>query len=165
MTTTATVWLGTTLACTECHDHKYDPFTQREFYQLYAYFNNIPEQGLDGQQGSPVPSIRVPSPEQTDAAGRLSPADRRARKRASRPKLAKVDDRAAQPRRALPAEPREYVWVDDALPAGAAPTVRSRRASWHWVESPQPVLSGQRASERTASGLEPALLHRRASTG
>jgi hypothetical protein len=60
--TTSTVWLGTTLACTECHDHKYDPFTQKEFYQLYAFFHNVPERGLDGQKENPVPSLRIPGP-------------------------------------------------------------------------------------------------------
>jgi cytochrome c553 len=38
--TTATVWLGTTLACAQCHNHKYDPFSQQDYYQLLAYFNN-----------------------------------------------------------------------------------------------------------------------------
>ena len=38
--TTAAVWLGTTLECCQCHDHKYDPFAQREYYQLLAFFNN-----------------------------------------------------------------------------------------------------------------------------
>ncbi len=38
--TTATVWLGSTLECAQCHDHKYDPFTQRDYYALFAYFNN-----------------------------------------------------------------------------------------------------------------------------
>jgi len=59
--TTANVWLGSTLGCAECHDHKYDPFTQKEFYQFYAFFNNIPEKGLDGSKVNPVPSIKVPS--------------------------------------------------------------------------------------------------------
>ena len=49
--TTGTVWLGLTVACAQCHDHKYDPITQKEFYQLYAFFNNVPENGLDGTQG------------------------------------------------------------------------------------------------------------------
>ncbi len=40
--TTATVWLGTTLECAQCHDHKYDPFTMRDYYGLFAYFNNTP---------------------------------------------------------------------------------------------------------------------------
>lgn len=40
--TTATVWLGTTLECAQCHNHKYDPFTQQDYYQIFAYFNNTP---------------------------------------------------------------------------------------------------------------------------
>src|SRR5262249_49604148 len=41
--TTASVWLGVTMSCAECHSHKYDPFTQPEFYQLFAFFNNASE--------------------------------------------------------------------------------------------------------------------------
>ena len=46
---TGTVWLGTTLECAQCHDHKYDPFSQREFYQLYDYFNHTPD-----ESGKPI---------------------------------------------------------------------------------------------------------------
>jgi hypothetical protein len=40
--TTGTVWLGTTLECAQCHNHKYDPFTQQDYYELFAFFNNTP---------------------------------------------------------------------------------------------------------------------------
>ncbi len=43
--TTSTVFIGLTMACARCHDHKYDPLKQKEFYQLSAYFNSIPEDG------------------------------------------------------------------------------------------------------------------------
>ncbi|MEQ2007817.1 MAG: PSD1 and planctomycete cytochrome C domain-containing protein [Limisphaerales bacterium] len=46
VSTTAAVWLGTTLGCAECHSHKYDPFTQREFYSLFAFFNNANEKAI-----------------------------------------------------------------------------------------------------------------------
>jgi hypothetical protein len=69
--TTATVFLGTTLACAECHDHKYDPFTQNDFYKLYAFFNTIQEQGLDGNKESPAPRLKVPSPEQSARLAQL----------------------------------------------------------------------------------------------
>lgn len=59
--TTSTVWLGLTIACSQCHDHKYDPLSQQEFYQLYAYFNNVPENGLDGNRGNAMPMIKLPS--------------------------------------------------------------------------------------------------------
>jgi len=53
--TTATVWMGSTVGCARCHDHKFDPFTQREYYQLYAYFNNSSENGAGrAGQGTPV---------------------------------------------------------------------------------------------------------------
>ena len=58
--TTSTVWLGLTLACCRCHDHKYDPFTQRDFYRLFAYFNNTPEKGVYRGNGS-GPLIKVPT--------------------------------------------------------------------------------------------------------
>ncbi len=51
--TTGTVWLGTTLECARCHNHKYDPFTQQDYYQLFAFFNNTPievEQTGEGVQ-------------------------------------------------------------------------------------------------------------------
>jgi hypothetical protein len=62
--TTGTVWLGLTVGCSQCHDHKYDPLTQREYYQLFAFFHNVPENGLDGSKGNAAPLLRVPTPEQ-----------------------------------------------------------------------------------------------------
>jgi mono/diheme cytochrome c family protein len=62
--TTATVWLGLTLGCARCHDHKFDPFSQKEFYQLYAYFNNVPEKGRAVKNGNSPPYIKAPTREQ-----------------------------------------------------------------------------------------------------
>jgi hypothetical protein len=62
--TTAAVWLGLTVGCARCHDHKYDPITQKEFYQLYAYFNNIDESGRVDAGGNANPVIPVPTAEQ-----------------------------------------------------------------------------------------------------
>jgi hypothetical protein len=56
--TTATVWMGATVGCARCHDHKFDPFTQREYYQLFAYFNNSSENG-GGRAGQSAPVIEV----------------------------------------------------------------------------------------------------------
>ena len=59
--TTATVWLGLTLGCSRCHEHKYDPITQQEFYQFYAFFNNIPEYGRAVKEGNSPPTISAPT--------------------------------------------------------------------------------------------------------
>jgi hypothetical protein len=56
--------MGLTMGCARCHDHKYDPLSQKDFYRFYAFFNNIPEKGLDGQFGNAEPVIQLPSPEQ-----------------------------------------------------------------------------------------------------
>jgi len=61
--TTAAVWLGVTLQCAECHDHKFDPFTQREFYQFLAFFDQVPGNYLFRGLYAP-PSIELPSSEQ-----------------------------------------------------------------------------------------------------
>ena len=61
--TTMTTWTGITVACAQCHDHKYDPISQREFYQLFAFFNNVPETGLITKD-DPPPVLTVSTPEQ-----------------------------------------------------------------------------------------------------
>ena len=58
VSTTATVWLGTTLGCAECHSHKYDPFTQREFYSLFAFFNNANEKSIPAPQPDEQAAIK-----------------------------------------------------------------------------------------------------------
>ncbi len=55
--TTATVWLGLTMGCAQCHDHKFDPLSQVDYYRLYAFFNSIAEKPLDGEAGNAVPVI------------------------------------------------------------------------------------------------------------
>ena len=62
--TTSVVWLGMTMGCSRCHDHKYDPIKQKDFYRFYAFFNSISEKGLDGRKGNAQPVVQVPSPEQ-----------------------------------------------------------------------------------------------------
>ncbi len=62
--TTATVWLGLTLGCARCHNHKYDPFTQKEFYRVFAYFNNVPERGRANKYGNSPPMIKAPTRQQ-----------------------------------------------------------------------------------------------------
>ncbi len=78
--TTATVWLGLTMACARCHDHKYDPVRQKEFYQVFAYFNNVPEQGRALKYGNSPPYIKAPTRAQQERLARLE-AERAAAER------------------------------------------------------------------------------------
>jgi hypothetical protein len=115
--TTATVWMGLTLGCAQCHDHKYDPFSQKEYYQLYAFFHNLPEKGLDGKSGNAAPVLRMSTPEEdrvVAAAGKM------------------MREAEAALRGTLPAaDAAQATWEKDpARPmAGATPAVRTALAT------------------------------------
>ncbi len=74
--TTCQTWLGLTAGCARCHDHKYDPISQQEFYALFAIFNNVPESGtIMGTQnragGNSEPLLELPTHEQEQELARL----------------------------------------------------------------------------------------------
>ncbi len=58
--TTMSVWMGTTFGCCQCHNHKYDPFTTKEYYQFYALLNNT----ADADKDDEAPTMKVPTPKQ-----------------------------------------------------------------------------------------------------
>jgi hypothetical protein len=64
VSTTSTAFLGLTMGCARCHDHKFDPITQKDFYRFFAFFNTVPERGLDGFTGNAVPVLPMPSHDQ-----------------------------------------------------------------------------------------------------
>ena len=72
--TTATVFMGLTVGCARCHDHKYDPISQKDYYRFFAFFNTIPEKGLDGNKGNALPILEMPSAEQASQAAWLQQA-------------------------------------------------------------------------------------------
>jgi hypothetical protein len=66
---TATTWLGATLACAQCHDHKYDPYKMRDYYSMMAFFNNVPESGVPPGGGQyRIAEPFVPAPSEADTA-------------------------------------------------------------------------------------------------
>jgi cytochrome c553 len=67
--TAGTVFMGLTIGCARCHDHKYDPVTQKEFYQLFAYFNSLNEKGQTPATTDPEPLMKAPTkPQQQELA-------------------------------------------------------------------------------------------------
>jgi hypothetical protein len=65
--TVGTVFMGLTVGCARCHDHKYDPLKTKEYYQLFAFFNSLDEKPLDGNQSLPPPIVRLPNGKQEAA--------------------------------------------------------------------------------------------------
>jgi hypothetical protein len=72
--TTANVFMGLTLGCARCHDHKYDPISQKDYYRFFAFFNTIADKGLDGKFGNAAPILELPTAEQASAAAWLQQA-------------------------------------------------------------------------------------------
>jgi hypothetical protein len=152
----STVFLGLTLGCAVCHDHKFDPFTQKEFYQLSAFFNSAADTAMDGNVIAPPPILKLTTPAQ-DAKLKSFDQQIAAVHGDIEAKLDKIRYVDPSPAPALArAKPRfseriEYVWIDDELPAGAKPKGDS---PWKfiWVGD-GPVYSGGWASTRTATGL------------
>ena len=68
--TTGTVFMGLTIGCCRCHDHKFDPVSSKEFYQFFAFFNSLDGPALDGNAALPAPTVRVPTKEQTEQVDR-----------------------------------------------------------------------------------------------
>jgi hypothetical protein len=150
--TTGTVFLGLTIGCSRCHDHKYDPVTMKDFYSLSAFFNSLEGSPLDGNAARHPPTIQVPTPQQAAA---LAQADKKLAE--ARQVLAakastvayddRLDDKAPeQPTRA------DFVWIDDGVPSGAKAQTDGRDATWTFVSAPAPVYSGSKALRHSGNG-------------
>ena len=59
--TTSNVWVGLSMECAQCHDHKYDPVTQKDYYRFFAFFNQSTERGFQTRNGNAIPLISVPT--------------------------------------------------------------------------------------------------------
>ena len=93
--TTGNVWMGLTMECAQCHDHKYDPISQEEYFQFYAFYNNNADPGMQTRRGNTAPMLEIVSPErkkqledltqkQKDLAAKMN-----ARKKQATPQFAK----------------------------------------------------------------------------
>ncbi len=152
--TTATVWMGLTVGCAVCHEHKFDPISQQEFYSLYAYFNNTADNAMDGNALLPPPVIKVASEEdlqkETELQNQIAAIRGKIKQRAAEVKYEEPDDAPA-----ISGEPRDFVWIEDDLPSGAQPAGNEGpKKSWKFVTAPKaPVYAGIKSSVRTSNGL------------
>ncbi len=142
VSTFVTVFLGLTIGCAQCHDHKFDPISQREFYGLFAFFNNLDGSPLDGNAKAHEPVVKVPTTEQRE---RLSQLDRE-RADVEREAAVALAGIAYEEPAAPTAARVETLWVDDEIPTDA-----QSHDSASWIDAP--VKSGARALLRRGEGV------------
>ncbi|NOS69784.1 MAG: DUF1553 domain-containing protein [Verrucomicrobia bacterium] len=150
--TAATVWMGLTVGCAVCHDHKFDPISQKEFYQLYSFFNNFNEKAMDGNVLLPPPMMKLPTPEQETKLKQLDESIAASEKQI-RDETAKIV--YSEPERKPDPSTNgsgDFVWVEDEFPNGAKVEGGGESGAVKWIEDPK-AYAGKRAISRTDKGL------------
>ncbi|MEL6104903.1 MAG: PSD1 and planctomycete cytochrome C domain-containing protein [Planctomycetota bacterium] len=146
------VFMGATVGCAQCHDHKYDPYTARDFYSLGAFFADLDERGVYGARSRP-PVIRVPSDElQKKLAAMDVELETLDKKRAAlRTELLKQQDtwETDAITRLDEKVEVETAWVDDAILVDG-----KKNGEWRYVGGDKaPVHSAKKSREQQADGL------------
>ena len=140
--TTSAVFLGLTFGCARCHDHKYDPISQKEFYEFYSLFNNVPETAHVGNADKLAdrPFLKAPTRLQQELMAVLSEQET---------KLKATADAEAKS-----VELTEWIWIDDALPEGVVPLGNGGGGTgFQFVSGPDhPVFSGKKSHRRSSKG-------------
>ena len=152
--TTSAAWLGLTMGCAVCHDHKLDPIPQKEFYQFFSFFNNIAEDAMDRNVSLPPPSLPLPSEEQEKKLSEFKQSQAALEKTLGET-VAKLSytDPATLTNAPKPA-PIEFTWIEDDFPAKATPMVNDGNPPHKWITADAgPVFSGKRSVQRSGSGI------------
>jgi hypothetical protein len=148
--TIGTVYMGLTVGCAVCHDHKFDPISQADFYRLFAFYGSTADPAMDGNRIDTPPIIKVPTSEDKAKLAQLD-ADLAALKAKIAETVAKTEYTEPTEIPQAENEAHEVVWVEDDTPAGAQ---LQGNTAWEWVGKPDhPVFAGEKATRREGSGI------------
>jgi hypothetical protein len=151
--TNGIVLLGLTFGCAKCHDHKYDPVSQKDYYAMFAFFNNLDGNAMDGNTPQHPPIVRMTSPEQSAKLQQIDQRIAKVKEEIKQTALKVKYDTSRDEK--LPEDPvkGDYVWIDDGPPAGARELPAGANVAWNYVAAPAPVLSGAKSVRLHTTGL------------
>ncbi len=142
--TMAEAWLGLTAGCANCHDHKFDPISMREYYSLYAFFVSAAGPALDGNVSTSAPFAKIPTPVQKATLEAALKAETEARKRLEQTALEIASAPEFDGPGATKARPVVQILLDDTTPYGGANKNTTRNAP-DWQADPAfGAVSGRR---------------------
>jgi mono/diheme cytochrome c family protein len=151
--TTATTWMGLTAGCAQCHDHKFDPLTQKEFYQLYSFFHSAADPAMDGNALLTAPTMKISTADSEKRLAELNTkiAEKEKALEAAAAKLTYTDPAKVQPTPI--AKHAENLWFDDEFPPGAKVQSSGHPLKLRTKEQGAQVFSGKVAIKRSGDGM------------
>ncbi len=156
--TTASVWLGATLGCAQCHDHKFDPFTAKDFYSFAAFFADVKGPGVYGGGSKWEPVVMLPTPAQESGLHEIDDELAKLEQifKASSPGLEAEQTKWEHEIRSLleSIEPTDFAWVDDAQANGGR-----NQGTWTFVGKNEAPVFSKLLSRRQTTTDEKTIQH------